>query len=427
MRTLKQCFMLLAGMVLLVLSVYGETYFVDRNNPRASDSNPGTESQPWLSVNHGSGLLRSGDTLYVKEGTYEEIVSTNSSGTAGKKIVYRAYSKNKANVYGFVVNNEYVCIDGFEITNPERGTGIRIRSNNVEVMNNYIYNMLTAIGTDSKKQYLSSIYIGGNRMYLCQFGIVVSVINCVIEKNEIERLYMYDKSSKKSDADYIRIFGENIIVRNNYTHGTTPEETDPAHVDAVQTFDDNGLTLNNVLIENNIFCDFDQGFMGEGIFYKKSANITFYNNIYTHGEALGIVSNTIKNITIINNTFVDIVHFGISLGPKGVDGIVKNNIFYNINTAYRTREGATVIEDYNLMYNAPIKTPGPHTIIEVNPMFVDVKNNDFHLTPNSPAIDRGESISEIKKDLDNIPRPQGKGYDIGAYEYIGEKIRNKDN
>jgi hypothetical protein len=42
---------------------------------------------------------------------------------------------------------------------------------------------------------------------------------------------------------------------------------------------------------------------------------------------------------------------------------------------------------------------------------------DFHLKSTSPAIDKGTSSSAPKTDIDNTPRPQGAGIDIGAYEF----------
>lgn len=43
---------------------------------------------------------------------------------------------------------------------------------------------------------------------------------------------------------------------------------------------------------------------------------------------------------------------------------------------------------------------------------------DFHLRPDSPAIDAGAPIPSVTTDFDGVKRPQGKGYDIGAYEFV---------
>jgi hypothetical protein len=42
---------------------------------------------------------------------------------------------------------------------------------------------------------------------------------------------------------------------------------------------------------------------------------------------------------------------------------------------------------------------------------------NFHLSANSPAIDKGTSTNAPTFDYDGNPRPSGKGIDIGAYEY----------
>ncbi len=51
------------------------------------------------------------------------------------------------------------------------------------------------------------------------------------------------------------------------------------------------------------------------------------------------------------------------------------------------------------------------------PDFV-VEAPNFHLRPQSPAIDVGPSVGAPEFDIERTPRPQGAGFDIGAYEYV---------
>jgi len=52
-------------------------------------------------------------------------------------------------------------------------------------------------------------------------------------------------------------------------------------------------------------------------------------------------------------------------------------------------------------------------------MFVNAGNGDFHLLVGSPAINAGVNLgSPYNTDINNISRPQGIAYDIGALELI---------
>lgn len=50
-------------------------------------------------------------------------------------------------------------------------------------------------------------------------------------------------------------------------------------------------------------------------------------------------------------------------------------------------------------------------------MLSNPSGGDYHLTGSSPAIDQGSSSQAPSDDYEGNSRPQGSGYDIGAYEY----------
>ncbi|MCP4422988.1 MAG: hypothetical protein GY803_00705, partial [Chloroflexi bacterium] len=66
-------------------------YYVNQNHPSANDANPGSEALPWLTIQHAADTLQAGDTVYVRAGTYNEMVEPANSGSAGIPIVYAAY------------------------------------------------------------------------------------------------------------------------------------------------------------------------------------------------------------------------------------------------------------------------------------------------------------------------------------------------
>jgi len=52
-----------------------------------------------------------------------------------------------------------------------------------------------------------------------------------------------------------------------------------------------------------------------------------------------------------------------------------------------------------------------------DPLFADIADADYHILLGSPAIDTGSSTGAPVDDYDGSPRPQGSGFDIGAFEY----------
>jgi len=70
------------------LTSFADTYFVATNG---LDSNPGSEFLPWRTVQKAGDTLTSGDTAYIREGTYQERVEPANSGTSNSPIVYAAY------------------------------------------------------------------------------------------------------------------------------------------------------------------------------------------------------------------------------------------------------------------------------------------------------------------------------------------------
>ena len=83
------------------------TYYVDQKHTRASDENAGTEKSPWKTINHAATALRAGDTVLVKEGTYDVGASPNwaapavgpvHAGTADSPITFQAHPGHRVTI-----------------------------------------------------------------------------------------------------------------------------------------------------------------------------------------------------------------------------------------------------------------------------------------------------------------------------------------
>jgi hypothetical protein len=398
------------------------TYYVDRGHPQASDSNPGTEALPWLTIQHAAQVAVAGDTIIVKAGVYPERVTPPHSGLAGQLITFKASPRRSVTMWGFyTVNANYLRIEGFNITTDASLTGwtdlygVFVHSDHVEVVDNYFYNLhSTAIQGYWHEPFPQAAYIADNTIYHSQMGLGITGADWIVERNEVDRLFQYGSG----DCDYSRFFGDNHIIRYNFFHGTNFSEIGSAHVDCFQTFTNNGEHAYNILFEGNTCYDFHQALMAENIMGTPTSHFTFRNNLFAHGGAWGLCVYDIPNITVENNTFADIQYHGAGFQGSSTGNIVRNNIFYDTGTSYWTANGGQLTGDYNLIFAAQNPSvSGAHNLLNVDPLFVDFSHNDYRLRSTSPAIDNGLSLAQVSVDHDRISRPQGSGWDIGAFEF----------
>ena len=77
-------------------TISGAFYVATNGN----DANPGTESQPWRTIQKAANTLTAGQTVYVKSGTYNEKITIRNSGSAGKYITFSSYPGNTATIDG---------------------------------------------------------------------------------------------------------------------------------------------------------------------------------------------------------------------------------------------------------------------------------------------------------------------------------------
>ncbi len=411
-------------------------YFVDKNAPGASDSNLGAEDDPWETIQKGADVAVAGDTVYVKAGVYYEWVDVKNTGTVGAPIVFAAYPGDEPVIDGTGVNvpdwhalfyadeKSHIVIDGFEIRSVDSATVYLIRINSgedVTVRNCVVHgnNLGDVCYSPTSGACSSGLFFGE-----CNGGL--------IENNEV-----YDTGRNAihlSDSN-------NITIRRNYVHDNPhhnavnnfPKTTEPQTVHRGNNIEYNILTgstggvylryeAENVIHDNLIFGNLHSGIMlapasASGVEnYVYRADTKIYNNTIIGNGGNGIQSSNGTHFTIKNNIIADNGGaYSIYINSSAGSGHAIDNNLYHPSVRF-----GHAGSDYTSLGSWQSSTGFGASSLVAEPGFADAAGADFSLTAGSEAIDRGLDLSGegVTQDIDGVPRPQGDGFDIGAYEYV---------
>jgi hypothetical protein len=88
-------------------TVYKKVYYVDQNNPKASDRNQGSEESPFKTINQAAKVLLPGEKVVVKKGIYRENIRPVKGGNDKKSMIcYEAASGDEVVISGSEVLKE---------------------------------------------------------------------------------------------------------------------------------------------------------------------------------------------------------------------------------------------------------------------------------------------------------------------------------
>ena len=189
---------------------------------------------------------------------------------------------------------------------------------------------------------------------------------------------------------------------------------------------DNGSSpvISNCIIRGNI------GFWGGGIMCNKSSSPTITNCIIYKNEAEqwyggGIYclesSPSIINCTIVENKsrYIGGVESNWRPYPIITNCIIWGNSGGIIGGNPEAPDQVGGMSDITATYSDIQYGYSGVGNIDNNPLFMNSINDDYRLSQGSPCIDKGTSNSLVLTDINGVSRPQGNGYDMGAYEFGG--------
>jgi hypothetical protein len=386
--------------------------------------------------------LKPGDSIYISGGaygkTYTETLVVGASGSVGRPITITrgldpghngAVIVNGQYVreYGVVVDgHNYVVVHGLDVRNHS-DAGIRVRSATAGVIieQNSVHSGAPNLGGNAR-----GFDVRDNR----------GVRPVIVRHNQYATAASSNDQNDgiwSSGNEGVLYLGNRIVISNNYTG---PDE---GHNDCLQSRNDYGITVvGNYCEQDNSKTGDSQGIFiqdpYQGIFLVHD-NVLYAPNTNSHQLSLENRTSSFSGILHAYNNTIYGGAYGCIRILNGPESTIKNNILVStLPDAQALKiEGPRIAPkniDYNLMYtpnsNYPVYVEDGDTLsarewrahgydahgVSGDPKFMGIAKRDFSLQSDSPAIDAGTPISEVRVDFGGVSRPQGKGYDIGAHE-----------
>lgn len=247
--------------VLISYGVFSQSeYYVSES--LGSDSNAGTESAPFQSINKGISMLNPGDTVYVMEGVYTNnnfgtvdpstntnmsnphVVTVNKSGTEDAYITLRNYPCHTPKIKfdgrgGIIISNNmnYIIIEGFEVEGPSQDIDYSMAIADRE------YKILCAEDGDSSTNY-NNAYFGGKGIW----GGYGAHKHVIIRNNIVHDTP--GSAIRFNDSDYITI-EDNIVYNSNWW--TSSASSAIVFAETISEDGDNGSNIKMIIRGNLVY------------------------------------------------------------------------------------------------------------------------------------------------------------------------------
>ncbi|MFI5163960.1 MAG: right-handed parallel beta-helix repeat-containing protein [Bacteroidia bacterium] len=424
---MKTKFFLFSAACIFISSAQATTYYVSNSG---NNNNTGlAQNLVFATLQYAADKTKPGDSVIVISGNYVGFVmgwNGYQSGTPSKRITFKAQpgatitSKNGSTADGINLEGaSYITLDGFTVTNAGASitrAGIRCVVDTGVIVSN---NVIDGMGT---------------------WGILTGFSeSIIIEKNKCSH-------SGSQHGIYFGNSADNAIIRYNTCFSNAGCGI---HMNSDASQGGDGI-IKNALVEGNILYDNGSPGGGAAINMDGIQNSKVINNLLYNNHASGITAfqtdglEASKNNLFYNNTVVmpSDGRWAIQI----TDGSTGNSVYNNVVLSYHSFRGGISIDNASLTgfksdYNAVINrfsADGQNTTITLanwqsqtgqdqhsfvvtnTELFVNGAGNDYHLALGCKAIDAGTALvsSVVTNDLDGNSRPQGSGFDIGAYEYM---------
>ncbi|MFQ5718983.1 MAG: DUF1565 domain-containing protein, partial [Acidobacteriota bacterium] len=477
-----------AGVLLTTLLLFGlqgfsmgpapTTLFVDATVCPTPGS--GTAADPFCTIQDAICASAAGDTVSVAPGTYPEAirmrpgVSVLSQGgpavttidATGQPCSDNDFCTkrvgNQCSVVTFASGHTpSTVLDGFTLTG---GAGL-IQTAHVAGGGIFVFSSPTITNN-----VISGNILAGPRDDFLGSGIYVAVGNPVISGNVISGNTAVPPAGTSTAVTFaygggiwVSSFASATITDNVISGNTAGDATVAYSIGAgggIVVFPGDSASVSNTLIDRNVIDGNSTDSFGGGISLLSppgsDTNTMVTNNVISGNSARngGGVYTYLNKSSTVNNTLTDnLASLGSGLysgvGDPTLPVTITNNIIESnrlnlfgtgggIYTLDLSNQFDPTIEANDLFGNDKNQIDGDRTDgttigvggnFSADPLFIDRLTANYHLDPNSPAIDTGLASVAPPVDKDNLPRgfdgdgvpdsPQVGDIDVGAFEFSG--------
>jgi hypothetical protein len=407
---------------------------------------PGTSAAPFGRIQDALNVAQAGDTVSIGPGAYSESIRTVRNGSAGLPIRLRAQG-NRGSVLvtaiGGVlrVDHAYFVVEGLVLD------GLYGAADTVDVNNGAHF--LTLRNVEVRRSSKDLIDIGSPHGVLIEGGLIHHALNAAggrtdahgIVASAVRDLTIRDTEIHTFSGDGIQVDPGRLApgwdrvtvercriwlaplaaAENGFAAGVVPGEN------AIDTKANTSLTRSTLVIRDTVASGYRGGLIGNMAAFNLKENVDV----------------TVDRVTVYDSEIAFRLR-GPGSATAGAWVAVKNAVVYKVTTAFRYEDniqnlriwnstvGAGVTRSFQaasssstgldvrnllLLGTRPAEAAHASNLGVGSTAFVNAAGHDYRLAAGAAAIDTGISLAKVLVDRSGTARPQGRAYDVGAYEW----------
>jgi hypothetical protein len=405
-------------------------------------SGNGSATAPFGRIQDAIAVAQPGDVISIGTGTFSERVSSVRGGTAQLPITLRAKNGRGSAIVTasgrvLTVGHPYIVVDSL-VLDGQFGLDDLVRVSSAATR-------FTLRNSEVRRTSKDAVDMGAVQDVLIEGSLIHHALNAAngrtdahgvvagsarrltIRNTEIHTFsgdaFQIDPGRSAPGWDDVLIEGCRFWLQplpakvNGFAAGTVPGEN------AVDTKVGATLPRPSLIIRNTEAFGFRNGFMSNmSAFSIKERVDAVIDGVTVHSSEIAFRLRAPANVRV-QNAVIHSVSYGVRY-EDNIQGLrILNSTFGSgVSQAFRAASSSGSVLDVQnvalLGSSKPVQAGDPSNLALAAASFVNAASHNYQITESSPANDSGVTLSEVPFDRQGTKRPQGLGYDVGAYERV---------